>query len=621
MLAVVFYHAELEIFKGGWLGVDIFFVISGYLISNIIISELNEGTFSFKGFYIRRVRRILPVFYFICILLSLISIFSFNYDKLVEYSKSLTAAISFVSNFYFSNLDFYTYDPVKYSFLVHTWSLAVEEQFYLFFPLILFFIQKKLKSKAFIFLSSIALLSFLLNILDSGQQKFYFLEYRMWEFLAGCLIMIISENLSLKKIRTKSIGIFLILFPIFYFNDDWILDIEPKFLAIFGTVLFLLDKNENNTINLFLNTKTISKIGISSYSMYLLHQPLFAFIRIFKDSFNRGGLTIGDKVISIAVLIIISNKLYEKIEIIYIKEESRKQIFKFLSKNITIIFVFIFLILSTNGFESRYESSDYSSENGGQDNIDKIVQLGDLSSGPKFVLVGDSHADHYSKSLDEYGKKYNFSFYKYTRGNCLSLINITNTYKFGLEGYDLCVNLFTSALTKAQELNIPIIYGNFWIYDMRNNSTNEISKWNDRDNPFDVIRDELIVSLNEYRIPNIYVIGKTIGSNNTPFSKPIKCSNNNGTKVIKIFNYELIDELSLCLDYRQQQNIDINTSILNSIENVNNLIFIDPVTIYCENGSCVDFINNDYVYLDSHLSFKGSELLTVKLLDLLNLEK
>ena len=164
VLAVVFYHAELELFKGGWLGVDIFFVISGYLISNIIISELNERTFSFKTFYLRRVRRILPVFYFICILISLISIFSFNYEKLVEFSKSLLAAISFISNFYFSNLDFYTYDPIKYSFLVHTWSLAIEEQFYLIFPIVLFFIFKKLKSKAFIFLSLIAFISLLLNV-------------------------------------------------------------------------------------------------------------------------------------------------------------------------------------------------------------------------------------------------------------------------------------------------------------------------------------------------------------------------------------------------------------------------------------------------------------------------
>ena len=620
VLAVVFYHAELELFKGGWLGVDIFFVISGYLISNIIISELNEGTFSFKNFYRRRVKRILPVFYFICILTSLLAVFSFNYEKLVEYSKSLIAAISFVSNIYFSNLDFYTYDPIKYSFLVHSWSLAIEEQFYLLFPVVLFFIYKKLQSRAFIFLSLIGFISFSLNILHGGQDKFYFLQYRMWEFIAGCIVMIISHNLLLKSTRTKGIGIFLILFSVIYFNDDWILDIEPKIIAILGTGLFLLDKNENSRINFLLNLKSISKIGISSYSMYLLHQPLFALIRIFKDSFNRGGLTMLDKTISILLLIFISNLFYEKIEMVYIKETSTKSIYTFLSKNISVISVFIFLVLISNGFYSRYDSSDYNTENGGLGNMNEIVQLGNLSSDPKFILVGDSHAEHYSKSLNEYGQQYKFSFYKYTRGNCLSLINYTNTYKFGLEDYDLCVNLFKQALSKAEEFNIPIVYGNFWVYDITNNSINEISSWNNRSKPFDLIRDELKLSINEYNVPNIYVIGKTIGSSNIPFSKPIKCSNDDGTQIINIFKFKFIDKFNLCLNYNQQQNIGINLSIRNSIENYENIIFLDPVEIYCELRSCVDFLNNNYIYLDSHLSYEGSKLLTQKLINELNLE-
>ena len=621
VLAVVFYHAELELFKGGWLGVDVFFVISGYLISNIIISELNEGTFSFKKFYIRRVRRILPVFYFISILTSFIAIFSFNSEKLVEFCRSLIASLGFVSNIYFSNLDFYTYDPIKYSFLVHTWSLAIEEQFYLFFPIVLFIIFKYLKSKAFIFLSSIATVSFLLNILNGGQDKFYFLQYRIWEFIAGCIVMIISQNIIIKSPRTKLIGIILILFSILYFNDDWILDIEPKFLSIMGTMFFLLDKNENSKIDYFLSFKTFSIIGISSYSMYLLHQPMFAIIRIFKDSFNRGDLTVWDKVISIVVLVIISNVFYKKIEIIYIKEKSKQNVFRFLSKNIFIIFIFAVLVLTTNGFYSRYDSSDYNSENGGLGNIDEIVLLGNISTEPKFVLVGDSHAHQYSKSLDEYGKNYNFSFYKYTRGNCLSLINYTNTYKFGLEGYDSCVSLFKSALAKAEELDVPIVYGNFWTYDIRNNTNNDFTKWSERENPFDLIRDELMLSFNEYNIPRIYIIGKTIGSNNIPFSKPIKCSNENGNKKIIFFNLKLKDTFNLCLDFRQQESINVNNSIMNSIQNLNKLNFISPAKIYCDEINCVDFFNNDYIYYDSHLSYIGSKLLTLQLLNELNIEK
>ena len=236
-------------------------------------------------------------------------------------------------------------------------------------------------------------------------------------------------------------------------------------------------------------------------------------------------------------------------------------------------------------------------------------------------MVGDSHAHHYSKSLDELGKREGFSFFKFTRSNCLSLINYTNTYKFGLEGYELCVNLYNSALQKAEEYNIPIVYGNFWIYDIKNNSSDEISKWINREDPFNLIRDELTMSLSAYDIPDIYIIGKTIGSSNTPFSKPIKCANSNGKKIIKFLNLELDDKFKLCLSFNEQKNIEINELIFNSIEGYKNIVFINPAQIYCNSNGCVDFLNNKYVYYDSHLSYSGSKLLTNKILELLKLQK
>ena len=107
VLAVVFYHAEIELFKGGWLGVDIFFVISGYLISNIIISELNEGTFTFKNFYLRRVRRILPALFSMLLLTIPFGYFLLTPKAIEEYVNSMIASVFFYANYYFQNLDFY----------------------------------------------------------------------------------------------------------------------------------------------------------------------------------------------------------------------------------------------------------------------------------------------------------------------------------------------------------------------------------------------------------------------------------------------------------------------------------------------------------------------------------
>ena len=133
VLAVVLYHADIGPFKGGWLGVDIFFVISGYLISNIIISELNNNSFSFSNFYIRRVRRILPALFSTLIFTIPFSYLLLTPKGMMEYTKSVVSSIFFYANYYFQNLDFYNAEPTKVMPLLHTWSLSIEEQFYLFF--------------------------------------------------------------------------------------------------------------------------------------------------------------------------------------------------------------------------------------------------------------------------------------------------------------------------------------------------------------------------------------------------------------------------------------------------------------------------------------------------------
>ena len=152
VLSVLIYHAELKIFTAGYLGVDIFFVLSGYLITNIIISDLNSNKFSFKSFYIRRIKRILPALFSVLIFTSVSSYLFLTPKMLLEYVKSLIPSTFFYSNIYFSNLDFYNSEPARYMPLIHTWSLAIEEQFYIIFPLFLYVVYKYFKNISFIYL-------------------------------------------------------------------------------------------------------------------------------------------------------------------------------------------------------------------------------------------------------------------------------------------------------------------------------------------------------------------------------------------------------------------------------------------------------------------------------------
>ena len=292
-LAVVFYHAELELFKGGWLGVDIFFVISGYLISNIIISELNEGTFSFKNFYLRRIIRILPALFSTLLLTIPFAYFLLTPKAMEEYIDSLVASVFFYANYHFMNLDFYVAESTKLMPLLHTWSLAIEEQYYLLFPLLAFLVYKYFKKYFTFFIGFITIVSLYLNTLSLSLDKFYRLEFRIWELLFGVLVMILSSNLKIKHL--EKIGLPLLLFPIFYFGDDWINDTEPKVIALIGISLIIFSNTDSSLLSKVLSFKLISIIGLSSYSIYLLHQPLFAFFRIFVRNSNLIWLRYGVK--------------------------------------------------------------------------------------------------------------------------------------------------------------------------------------------------------------------------------------------------------------------------------------------------------------------------------------
>ena len=142
VLAVVGYHLEINLMQGGWLGVDIFFLISGYLISNIILSDLVIENFSFKNFLEKRYRRIAPPL-LITILISLpFSYFLLSPKAMIEFIRSAMASLLIYSNIFFSTLDFYITEPSKFMPLLHTWSLSIEEQFYIVFPILLVLVFK-----------------------------------------------------------------------------------------------------------------------------------------------------------------------------------------------------------------------------------------------------------------------------------------------------------------------------------------------------------------------------------------------------------------------------------------------------------------------------------------------
>ena len=292
VISVLFYHADLIIFQGGWLGVDIFFVISGYLITNIVLSEIQDGSFSLKSFYLRRIKRIFPALYFMLLFTIPLSYILLNPKSLIEYMNNLKFSLPFLSNIYLSQLDFYVAEPNKFSPLLHTWSLSVEEQFYLVFPILIIIFHKfSLLTHRILIFCFWFLLG--LNLIDiSSISKFYLFQFRSWEFFLGFLIMLYSQKNKINFSKnTEKFALLTIIFSLLFFNDGYIDNLFPKVICLLGVSVLLLNHKENLILVKISDVKIFSVIGLMSYSIYLYHQPLYAFVRIYlRRSFQEVGI-------------------------------------------------------------------------------------------------------------------------------------------------------------------------------------------------------------------------------------------------------------------------------------------------------------------------------------------
>lgn len=284
VVPVIAFHAGIAGFTGGYIGVDVFFVISGYLITSIISTDLRNDNFYISRFYERRARRILPTLFLVmlcCIPFAWLWILPV---PLEAFSKSLSAVSLFSSNIFFWKESGYFSQPAELTPLLHTWSLAVEEQFYLLFPVALLWISRLGSRRAFWLIAFAALASFLLCEWASRSwpaANFYFAATRAWELLAGslCALLIID-----KPIRNSdfagALGLGLIGFSIFAYDDQTRFPSGYALIPVIGTCLIILFAGPKSTVARILGSKPLVGIGLLSYSAYLWHQPLFAFARI-----------------------------------------------------------------------------------------------------------------------------------------------------------------------------------------------------------------------------------------------------------------------------------------------------------------------------------------------------
>jgi peptidoglycan/LPS O-acetylase OafA/YrhL len=297
LIPIMFLHAGFNTFSGGFVGVDVFFVLSGYLITSIMLGDLRRGTFSIGRFYERRARRILPALFVVLLICSALVWFWLLPAEIEQYSKSLLATLFFVSNVFFWKTTGYFDVSTELNLLIHTWSLAIEEQFYMLFPLLLWVLWKWGQRWIIPILSIIALMSLALAQYSSTRYAsfdFYLLPTRTWELLSGALLALYifyrSNQVTVASSeQTKSTwiqelasatGLGLIAYAQLTFHAKMPFPGVYALVPIIGATLIILFGHHYTWVGKLLSTKIIAGIGLISYSAYLWHQPLFAFARL-----------------------------------------------------------------------------------------------------------------------------------------------------------------------------------------------------------------------------------------------------------------------------------------------------------------------------------------------------
>jgi len=287
VLPVILFHGGFEWFSGGYVGVDIFFVISGYLITSIILKEKDAGIFTIAGFYERRARRILPALFFVILACLPFAWFWLLPHEFKEFGKSIIAVILFGSNILFWRESDYFATDAELLPLLHTWSLAVEEQFYVVFPLVMILFWALGKRWLVGIISLVALLS--LGLAEWGwryfpEANFYLIPTRAWELMIGALV---AFYLYRNKQPTGIIshlgsitGFALIVASIIFLDRSMPFPSLYALAPTVGAALIVIFATQNTLVYKILSLRLFVAIGLISYSAYLWHQPLFVFARI-----------------------------------------------------------------------------------------------------------------------------------------------------------------------------------------------------------------------------------------------------------------------------------------------------------------------------------------------------
>mgnify|MGYP000374142345 CR=1 FL=1 len=398
VVPVLLFHAGFSLFSGGFVGVDVFFVISGYLISSLIYQEAAAGKFSILNFYERRVRRIIPALIAVIIPSMIIAPFVMLPDDYENFAQSVIATLLFGNNLLLAVTAGYWDLAAEFKPLLHTWSLGLEEQFYILYPLGLMLVLKIRQSLFPLFLLFGIGVSIAANLFLTPQKPeafFYFLHFRAWELLLGAFCGYAErwQRDSKGSDLLAGAGLVMILLSVVLLPAELANPSAQAALPCIGTALILSFARQGTLVARLLSTGPFIGIGLISYSAYLWHQPLFAFARIL--SFEEPPLWLFSLLILVTMgLAYLSWRFVEQ----PFRDRSRftrGQIFGLATLASVALIVPSYVIYKNVGFPDRVASMNISHTPPYQYNMRAFAYKKptfDDPTKPNLLLLGNSHA-------------------------------------------------------------------------------------------------------------------------------------------------------------------------------------------------------------------------------------
>ncbi|PLX67030.1 MAG: hypothetical protein C0603_10200 [Denitrovibrio sp.] len=632
VLPVLFYHAGINLFSGGYVGVDIFFVISGYLITTVIINELEEDRFTIRNFYVRRIRRIFPVLFFILAVVTLIGLYIQMPYEFRNYGKSLSATVFFGSNIYFRRQMGYFESAAETKPLLHTWSLSVEEQFYIFYPIILILLVRYFDKKYIKYITIIFILSFVTSVFMvriDQSDTFYFLHTRAWELLLGALLALgavpATKNRSILNILSIA-GVAMILYSVMLYTDKTLFPGTNAILPCLGAFLIIYSGSAETIVKKILGLKPIVYIGLISYSLYLWHWPLLSFFNEYQTVINISDETKETIRYGLLILSFVLSVLTHR----YIEVPFRKlrpnNLKKFFYTTFFIMIVFCLLggvIYWTKGLGWRLPNAVTQIDHG-HDEMEKmgscndrrvaglkyetIRRIGAKDVEPDFIVFGDSHAGAFYPGFDEYGKEIGKSGLLVAYNGLIPLTGLGHKYK---KCYGDTVEKTLKIVTAHDNIKKVILVARWVIHIEGQKGINgrELTLYDTEHNEIpkgtypDYIYEQLLKTVNELSDSGkeVYIVS------NVPEIIKDTPSMMAKAKLLQLsFGYDNIVDIRENVDgfKKYQKNV---ISVMDKVESETNAIVIHPEEVLLD-GDRYDLVSDDYsYYMDgNHLSSRGA---------------